>query len=134
MKLEKSFKYLCLIWFFTSFYSVGYPQPRLIQDLRYEPQQMNVPYFIYYSVPVPLTEAPPAKMVEAIFDPTEYLPLKEDKEQKMKASSSWIPILGYNSTYGIFGGGGYFRSKGDFSFGINGIATQTSSMKAEISL
>jgi outer membrane protein assembly factor BamA len=51
-----------------------------------------------------------------------------------KGSSSWIPILGYNTTYQSFGGGGYFYSKEEFSFGLNGIGTQTKALKFELSL
>ena len=51
--------------------------------------------------------------------------VRSRKKDKDPGSRSWIPIAGYNSTYGVFGGGGYFYNCDDLSYHAYGIVTQT---------
>lgn len=50
-------------------------------------------------------------------------------------SRSLVPIAGYNPTYRVFGGGGFFWERSpDLGFGINGIVTQGLVFKVETAL
>jgi len=58
-----------------------------------------------------------------------FLPPKAEA----KLSKSWVPILGYNSTYRFFGGGGYYVADKDqeYELGSNGVITQQLVTKIE---
>lgn len=85
--------------------------------------------------PTPMERASPEQIQEAAFDPTRYPSVKAQlHHESQRGSSSWIPIVGYNTTYSAFGGGGYFYKKNDFSIGINGIGTQTKALKVELKI
>ncbi len=58
-------------------------------------------------------------------EPTSNAPAlpPEDKDKTKDTGSSWVPVVGYNPTYKVFLGGGYFYHNPTWDFGIHGVIT-----------
>lgn len=65
----------------------------------------------------PQDSEPPSE----ISQPSDLPPANEAEQDK--GGSSWIPIVGYNPTYKVFFGGGFFYADSKYSLGIHGVVT-----------
>lgn len=73
---------------------------------------------------------------EGLPNPFEIAKVREERARAESGiSRSLVPIAGYNPTYRIFVGGGFFWERSpDLGFGINGIVTQGQVFKVETDL
>src|SRR4051812_18655354 len=62
---------------------------------------------------------------DVLEDPSSDAPTlpPEDNEHQKDTGSSWVPVVGYNPTYKVFFGGGYFYHNPVWDFGIHGVLT-----------
>lgn len=44
-------------------------------------------------------------------------------EKEKRSGTSWVPIVGYNPTYKLFFGGGFFHYRPNYSLGVHGVVT-----------